>query len=51
MDFSNKYISSSDSLVDNSDKKIVLSNDAYAIGEMISELIKTLNVLKHSFVK
>lgn len=48
MDFSNKYISASDKAIDTKSEKAVLSNDAFAIGEMIDELIKKIEHLRLS---
>ena len=42
MDFSDKYISAGEKLLDPKSEKVVLSNDAYAIGEMIQNLIKQI---------
>ena len=42
MEFKEKYISSEEAIKANPDKKVVLSNDAYAISEMINELTELL---------
>ena len=38
MEFSEKYISTSAKLLDDKSTKIVISDDAYAIGEMLKEV-------------
>jgi len=46
MEFKEKYISTTAKLEDKENKNIVLSDDAYAIGEMIGNLIKELERAK-----
>ena len=47
MDFTAKYTTSADALnSENKDKKVI-GDDAYAIGEVISDLIKMINFTKH----
>lgn len=46
MKFSDKYISEKENAENPDIKKIILSNDAYAIGEMIDELIKKVDYLR-----
>jgi len=38
MDFSNKYISKTDKITNPTSKKIELSDDAFAIGEILNEI-------------
>lgn len=42
MDLNVKYISRTDAVISNKDKKVVLSDDAYAVCDFISELIKQI---------
>lgn len=42
MEFSKKYISFSEKALAPSDKRIVLSDDFYAVGEMIDNLIAVM---------
>lgn len=46
MDFTNKYISTDESKIKPDATKLILSNDAYAIGEQIDNLIKQLKRLE-----
>jgi len=39
MNFKEKYISAAEKLIDKESKKIELSNDAYAIGEMLEQVM------------
>jgi len=48
MDFTDKYISVADKAIDLKSEKVVLSNDAFAIGEMIQELINSIKQVGHS---
>ena len=42
MEFKERYISEADKLLDNKSTKIVLSNDAFAIGELLDSIKKEL---------
>ena len=46
MKFEDKYISETEKLLEPEDKRVVLSNDAFAIGEIIERLINVINVNK-----
>lgn len=46
MEFKERYISAAEFQTSPADKRVVLSNDAYSIGEMINELIKKLESLR-----
>lgn len=43
MEFSEKYISTTEKVSSPGDKRIVLSDDAYAQAEMLDKLAKTIN--------
>ncbi len=49
MNFKDKYISEKENAEKKDVKKVLLSNDAFAIGEMIEELIKTIEHARCSF--
>jgi len=46
MKFEEKYISNKEATVNPNPKKIEISNEAYAIGEMLEKLITKLHELK-----
>ena len=48
MEFNEKYISTDDSLTKPDPSKIVLSDDAFAIGEGIDLLIKKIDHIRRS---
>jgi len=43
MDFATKYISTSEKLIDDKSTKVVISDEAFAIGEMLQQLAEILN--------
>lgn len=51
MDFTAKYISTKDAALDLKTTKIILSNDAFAIGEAIAELINKIEHARMSLMK
>ena len=51
MNFTDKYISEKENSETLDTKKILLSNDAFAIGDMINELIIKLENVRASFIK
>lgn len=51
MIFSEKYISTTDAALDAKNTKVVIGDDAFAIGEMLSELIKKLEQARISLIK
>ena len=46
MEFEEKYISQAENILNPNMKKVLLSNDAYAISEMLNGLIKNINALR-----
>ena len=51
MEFEEKYISAAENAITPNPKKVILSNDAYAVGEMINGLILNIKALKLAVVK
>jgi hypothetical protein len=43
MKFTDKYISQTEAAIANLDNKAIISDDAFAVGEVIDELINTIN--------
>ena len=46
MEFTDKYISSQENIEKPDAKKTCISNDAYAIGEIIQELLKEIKTVQ-----
>lgn len=51
MKFEDKYISATDKALDKESKKVVLVDDAYALCEMINELINKIEHARISAMK
>ena len=51
MEFADKYISEKENKSNPDVKKIILSNDAYAVGEMLQNLINKLEHMRLQFLK
>lgn len=51
VNFSDKYISTTAATVENHDKKLIVSDDIFAIGEVIDALTKRIEALRLSALK
>jgi len=51
MEFGEKYISAAENIAKPDKEKIALSNDAFAIGEIIAELIKKIEQARVCLMK
>ena len=48
MNFQEKYVTSAEAIKPENKNKVIISNDAYAVGEMILELINSIELARRS---